>query len=53
MGCSDLPLDTQSNCGMMLVLLVVVLDSTGGEWFKVSFSSQVNSSTNSIEQSIS
>lgn len=52
MGCSDLPLDTQSNCGMMLVLLVVVLDSTGGEWFKVSFSSQVNS-TNSIEWSIS
>jgi hypothetical protein len=53
MGCSDLPLDTQSNCGMMLVLLVIMLDNTKGEWFKVSFSSQVNSSTNFIEQSIS
>jgi hypothetical protein len=37
MNYSDLPMDTHANCGLVLVLLVVLLDSTGGEWYKVSF----------------
>jgi hypothetical protein len=36
MSYSDLPVDAHNNCGMVLVLLVVLLDSTGGEWCKVS-----------------
>jgi hypothetical protein len=37
MSYSELPMDTHINCGMVLILLVVLLDSTGGEWCKVSF----------------
>lgn len=49
MGYSDLPMDTHATCGMVFVLLVVLLDGTGGEWHKVCFISPFNSTSNAIE----
>jgi hypothetical protein len=50
MGYSDLPLDTHAMCGLVFVLLVILLDGKGGEWRKVCFVSQLNLTSNSIEQ---
>jgi hypothetical protein len=48
---SELPMDVHINCGMVLVL-IVLLDSTGGEWSKVSFSSPFYLDTNYLHRAV-